>query len=204
MKNLIKEYNLNIDTNEKFIGIDECIYSTYDNKILLIGYKKNRSDYLKNEIDIIKTSVAYVIEFDLTEDEKMIIDFIKTEKEKNIFYKVNDELLNLLNNPYNDGYCKLNSYKHNFKSIEHYIELRKNEYTFIYNDALQCFLNQCIANHPIEVNDTYQDFINAQKLTFIQNWDFLLLSENKDIRELYKKYKKVSSQFFTNYINSID
>ena len=205
MENLIDTYKMEKSGDQTYkIIIDKC-YVNYNNDVILIGIKNGIFEK-NHRIITIKDEICYAFEFNLKDYPETLEDIIKETKTNLCFYNIyNPEFFFKINNKNYVDIGDLPNYRKH--TIERIINKYKEKANTICTSTFESTLTEWVNEQPglisfNQYNNEYAiklrknfDLIN-DTLSFISSLDYVLLSDNNNIKELFIKYKDKVIQYY--------
>jgi hypothetical protein len=200
---LIKEMDLKEYNELTSNSVDINYYATYDGKVIVIGNPITYNVYTKAKT-VLREKYVFVVSFDLNNDNFDDVQQIIQEYKKNrIIYDAHwcNEKCHLLHELNQNGYCFIYNQIVVIDCIENikYEINRKKRYCDVVNvDGFK----EMLINIEKQLPAYYEHFgiINEkdvfQAIKFIDNLEYLLLSDDEDLRKLFINYKNILKKFY--------
>ena len=209
MENLIKTYNLEPAKSQEYDTVFFDLYADYEKNCMLLGRKiilkpHNLESGVVKEV-VRCTDICCVLKININDHElsKSLKDAVLEAVESPVFYKIRHWQDTFLQYPYEFGFAKIPNesgcgdqiYKmtgpDNVGAITCNIDEQLRRLEALNVPAFKTVLSNWVKIHPKTLyDDREQNQPIYDALKFIRDWQFLLLSEDKELRDLYLEYKK--------------
>lgn len=205
MENLIDTYKMEKSSDQTYKTIIDKCYVNYNNDVILIGIKNGIFEK-NHRIITMKDELCYAFKFNLENYPETLEDIIKEAKTNLCFYIIySPEFFFKINNRNYVDISDLPDYRK--CTIEHIINKYKEKAKTICTSTFESTLTEWVDEQPGLTPFSQYDSEYAIKLhkkfdliddtlSFISNLDYVLLSDNDNIKKLFIKYKdKVVSYY---------
>ncbi|WP_155830795.1 hypothetical protein [Butyrivibrio sp. AE3009] len=209
MENCIKTYGLEMAESQEYDAVYFDLYADYEKNCMLLGrrvvYRPIPLDNLGAKRVVKESDICCVLKFNLNEEglSDSLKEAVSEAINSPVFYKIRLNKDRSFIHLYEEGFAKIPNEKaygnksdtmmgpNNVQMITGYIEEQMRMLNSLNVPSFKSVLSDWVKNHPDTLFDDREKSEPVyDAMLFIKDWQLLLLSEDKELRDLYLEYMK--------------